>query len=127
MKNYLAILEILKSQMDSLLKDYKTTKQIMLKKLKNKENFWKAKESFIKNSSTEESNKIFKGIPTFNNVTNVINSIPNPINSNITHFTNFAGSLGSSLKNTIYNQLNFDNQSKKINREEKSKEECKIF
>jgi phage-related protein len=113
--------------MDSLLKDYKTTKQIMLKKLKNKENFWKAKENFIKNSSDEESNKIFTSIPTFNNITNVINSIPNPINSNITHFTNFAGSLGSTLKNTIYNQLNLDNQTNKINIEEKSKEECKIF
>ena len=125
-KNYLAILEILRSQMDYLLKDYKNTKQILLKKLKNKENFWKEKEKFIKNFSGDGSNKmIFTSIPSFDNITNVISSIPNPMNTNITNITNFAGTLGSTLKTTIYNQLNLDTQIKKPNLENKLKEDSK--
>lgn len=108
--------------MDCLLKDYKNTKQILLKKLKNKETFWKAKEKYIKNYSVEGSNKMFITIPTFSNFTNVINSIPNPMNTNITNITNFAGTLGSTLKNTIYSQLNLDNQAKKFNLDEKPKD-----
>lgn len=111
--------------MDCLLKDYKNTKQILLKKLKNKENFWKEKEKFIKNYKIEGCNKIFTSIPSFNNITNVITSIPNPINTNIKNITNFAGTLGSTLKNTIYNQLSIDTHIKKPNAENKQKEESK--
>lgn len=113
--------------MDCLLKDYKNTKQIMLKKLKNKENFWKEKEKFIKNYSTEGANKMFSSIPSFNNLTNVIISIPNPMNTNITNITNFAGTIGSTLRNTIYNQLNLDTQTKKLNLDEKRKDDSLIF
>lgn len=113
--------------MDSLLKDYKNTKQILLKKLKNNENFWKEKEKFIKNYSTEGANKMFSTIPSFNNLTNVIISIPNPMNTNITNITNFAGTIGYTLKNTIYNQLNLDTQTKKLNLDNKSKDGSLIF
>lgn len=115
--------------MDCLLKDYKNTKQIMLKKLKNKENFWAAKQKFIKNYSPEDfNNKIFTNIPTFDNITNVINSFPNPLTNNITHITNFAGTLGSTLKNKIYSQLNFDGKDSKISfkAEERHKGESKL-
>lgn len=118
------MLEILRNQMDCLLKDYKNTKQILLKKLKNKENFWKAKEKFIKNYSIEGANKIFSSIPSYSNLTNVINSIPNPMNTNITNITNFAGTIGSTLRNTIYNQLNLDStQTKELNLDEKRKDD----
>lgn len=50
-KNYLAILEILKSEIDLVLKDFKVLKQKMLKKISKKENFWKIKESFLKNQN----------------------------------------------------------------------------
>ena len=99
--------------MDCLLKEYKNTKQILLKKLKNKENFWKEKEKYVKNYSAEVTNNIFLNIPSFNNLTNVINSIPYPINTKLFNITNLAGSIGSTLKNTIYNQIISDTQTKK--------------
>jgi len=97
--------------MDELLKDYKNTKQIILKKLKNKENFWKSKEKFIKNFILEETNIIYKSIPGLDNITNVIKAIPNPISTNLNHISKFAGNLGSTLKNSLYNQLTIENQS----------------
>ncbi len=96
--------------MDELLKDYKDTKQIMLKKLKNKENFWKLKEKFIKDYTIEEYNTFYNNLPVFNNLTNVINNIPNPLNTNLNHISNFAGNIGNTLKNTFYNQLNNEDQ-----------------
>ena len=42
-KNYIAILEKLQSEMDNLIKEYKITKQNIIKKLKIKENFWQEK------------------------------------------------------------------------------------
>ena len=90
--------------MDLLLKDYKNTKQTVLKKLKNKEKFWKSKENFIKNFDSNNLKNLIN-IPGFNNITNIFKSIPNPI-SNISNISNFAGSLGSSLKNKIYGQTN---------------------
>ena len=112
--------------MDELLKDYKNTKQTTLKKLKNKENFWKTKESFIKNFNMEGNNKLYNSLPDFNNITNMIKSIPNPI-TNISNISNFAGIIGSSLKSTIYNQLNFENQglAAKIQLEKLAKEKDK--
>jgi hypothetical protein len=46
-RNYLTILEILKSGIDDILKDYKNLKQKMLRKMKKKETFYKTKEEFI--------------------------------------------------------------------------------
>ena len=48
-----AILEILKSKIDVVLKAYKSLKQNILRKLNKKENFYKTKEDFIKSHSSE--------------------------------------------------------------------------
>lgn len=59
-KNYLTILEIMKNQIDQILKDYKTLKQNLLKKMKKKENFWKIKEEFIRNMTSKKGENDIK-------------------------------------------------------------------
>lgn len=115
--------------MDVLLKDYKNTKQTILQKLKNKENFCKTKENFIKSYCSEEKNIIYKNIPGFNNISNIFKSIPNQI-TNVSTITDFAGSFGSSLKNTLYNQLSIENNNNTTSTNliaEKSKEKSKFY
>jgi hypothetical protein len=52
--NYLTILEILKARIDVVLKEYKSVKQKILKKINKKENFWKIKDEFISKYSTNK-------------------------------------------------------------------------
>lgn len=77
-KNYLAILEILKSEIDIVLRDFKNLKQKMLKKMNKKENFWKLKETFIKN---------YKHIDVDKQTPFVVSSVSNILQSNISKFT----------------------------------------
>jgi len=56
--NFLAILEILKSKIDVILKEYKSLKQNILRKLNKKENFYKTKKDFIKSYSGEGKGNI---------------------------------------------------------------------
>jgi hypothetical protein len=46
-ENCIVILEILKSGLEDIIKDYKNLKQNMLRKMKKKDSFWKMKEDFI--------------------------------------------------------------------------------
>lgn len=77
-KNYLAILEILKSEIDIVLRDFKNLKQKMLKKMNKKENFWKLKETFIKNYKNSDVDK---------QTPFVVSSVSNILQSNISKFT----------------------------------------
>jgi len=121
-KNYLVTLDILKNNMDDLLKVYKDTKQIILKKLKSKENFWKSKEKFIKDFYSENISKIQKNNPNLANITKMIYFIPNPISSNFSNISNFAGSLSSSLKKTLYDKSIFETQPSNIKTPNKNQE-----
>lgn len=106
------MLEKLKSEMDNLIKDYKLTKQNIIKKLKIKENFWKEKEIFLKDINSSKSNnridkKIYNQISTsVTNSMNLINTIPsNPL-------SDFAGSyISDKIKNTLsISKNNSDNK-----------------
>jgi hypothetical protein len=77
-KNYLAILEILKSEIDVVLRDFKNLKQKMLKKMNKKENFWKLKENFIKSYKESDGDK---------QTPYVVSSVSNILQSNISKFT----------------------------------------
>jgi len=52
------MLEILKSKIDVVLKEYKSLKHNILRKLNKKENFYKTKEDFIKSYSSEGKGNI---------------------------------------------------------------------
>jgi len=95
--------------MDELIKDYKFTKQIMIRKIQIKENFCKEKENFLKEYKIENENRIDQKI--YNQITssvsnslnfsNIIYTIPNPI-------TDFAGNFSNKIKNTLYSQININ-------------------
>jgi len=55
--NYLSILEILKSKIDLVLKEFKSLKQKILKKMNKKENFYKIKDEFLKTYCNDKKSK----------------------------------------------------------------------
>jgi hypothetical protein len=84
-RNYLMILDSLKSAVDLVLKDFKNLKQKILIKLNKKENYWKEKETFIKQNnklSEEHLNSKNKNIPmiTSDALSKVSNLISKPLN-----------------------------------------------
>ena len=111
-KNYIAILEKLQSEMDNLIKEYKITKQNIIKKLKIKENFWKEKDNFLKGFNIENriDQKIYNQITSVSsslNISNIISTIPNPI-------TDLDRNFSKKLKNTLYSQISITLDNKEI-------------
>lgn len=74
-KNYLVVLEILKNHIDEILKIYKNLKQVMLKKMRKKENFWKIKQEYIK-SAKENTTSITGNI---SNLSSSLTSMPSKL------------------------------------------------
>jgi hypothetical protein len=98
--------------MDNLIKEYKITKQNIIKKLKIKENFWKEKDNFLKEFKIENriDQKIYNQITSVSsslNISNIINTIPNPI-------TDLAGNFSNKLKDTLYSQISIKSENKEI-------------
>jgi len=101
--------------MDELIKDYKITKQNIIKKMKIKENFWKEKDNFLKefNIKNRIDQKIYNQITSVSyslNISNIINTIPNPI-------TDLAGNFSNKLKNTLYSQISNTQENTNTNKE----------
>jgi len=64
------IIEILKSNIDFILKEFKALKQKILKKMCKKENFWKIKEDFLKSQSC-----LIKDVKLSNKFVNIPNNL----------------------------------------------------
>jgi hypothetical protein len=74
-KNCMNVLEILKSGIDEILKDYKNLKQKMLRKMKKKDNFYKLKEEYYShfNINVNTKSSLMPSIP---NIPNALISKP---------------------------------------------------
>lgn len=95
--------------MDNLIKDYKITKQNIIKKLKIKENFWKEKDTFLKEYKPD--NRIDQKI--YNQITSVSSNLNNINISNLMNrinpITDLAGNFSNKIKNTLYSHMQIEN------------------